>query len=121
MQRFHVDQFPVWIVVFPEGTTIFTEYVEKSHAFASKSERPLLQHTILPRTSGLQILLDAAVELKPDIYDMTIAYSSYSGEIPTAEMNYTRKVDTDLPSMGKLVDNIVSLNINIYRKVCIVY
>lgn len=30
------DDFPFWLVIFPEGTTIHMEYVAKSQAFADK-------------------------------------------------------------------------------------
>lgn len=58
---------------------------------------------LLPRTSGLQIILDAVNDVKPDIYDMTIAFPTYTGEVPTFEMGYSRKVDTDVPSMKSLL------------------
>lgn len=30
------DDYPFWLVIFPEGTTIHQEYVVKSQAFAEK-------------------------------------------------------------------------------------
>jgi hypothetical protein len=30
------DEFPFWLVIFPEGTTIHTEYVAKTKAYAEK-------------------------------------------------------------------------------------
>lgn len=58
---------------------------------------------LLPRTSGLQIIMDAVKDAKPDIYDLTIAFPSYSGEVPTYDMGYDRKTDTDVPSMKSLL------------------
>lgn len=58
---------------------------------------------LLPRTSGLQIILDAVQDAKPDIYDLTIAFPTYSGEVPTYDMGYGRKKDTDVPSMKSLL------------------
>lgn len=58
---------------------------------------------MLPRTSGLEIVLNAVKDVKPDIYDLTIAFPSYSGEIPTFDMGYDRKIDTDVPSMKSLL------------------
>lgn len=58
---------------------------------------------LLPRTSGLQIILDAVKDVKPDIYDLTIAFPSYSGEVPTFDMGYDRKTDTAVPSMKSLL------------------
>ncbi|TMW63815.1 hypothetical protein Poli38472_002756 [Pythium oligandrum] len=97
------DEFPFWLVIFPEGTTIHTEYVVKANAFAEKTNRPKFEHVVLPRTSGLQIILDAVADVKPDIYDLTIAFPSYSGEVPTFDMGYDRKIDTDVPSMKSLL------------------
>ncbi|KAL0583646.1 hypothetical protein ABG067_006459 [Albugo candida] len=97
------DEFPFWLVFFPEGTTIHKEYVEKSKMFAEKQGRPKFEKVLLPRVAGLQVILDAVDAAEPDIYDMTIAFPSYSGEIPTTAMGYTRKHDTEIPSMKTLL------------------
>lgn len=65
--------------------------------------RPKFERVLLPRTSGLQIILDAVADVKPDIYDLTIAFPTYSGEVPTFEMGYGRKTDTRVPSMKSLL------------------
>lgn len=120
MQSLIQDEFPFWLVFFPEGTTIHKEYVEKSKMFAEKYEcalygsseaeslffrqgRPKFEKVLLPRVAGLQVILDAVDAAEPDIYDMTIAFPSYSGEIPTTAMGYTRKHDTEIPSMKTLL------------------
>ncbi|CCI42137.1 unnamed protein product [Albugo candida] len=103
MQSLIQDEFPFWLVFFPEGTTIHKEYVEKSKMFAEKQGRPKFEKVLLPRVAGLQVILDAVDAAEPDIYDMTIAFPSYSGEIPTTAMGYTRKHDTEIPSMKTLL------------------
>lgn len=44
IQAFHSgpagDRFPVWLLLFPEGTTVHEEYIAKSQAFAKQSGRP---------------------------------------------------------------------------------
>lgn len=35
------DDYPFWLVIFPEGTTIHKEYVAKSQAFAEKYVKAL--------------------------------------------------------------------------------
>ncbi|CAM9760926.1 unnamed protein product, partial [Heterosigma akashiwo] len=89
----------------PEGTTANTETRDKCHAFAARTGRPRLERLLLPRTTGfsccLQNLPDNAEGY--NIYDMTIAYSSYSGEVPTWSMGYTRKHDLDIPSVARLM------------------
>ncbi|KAL4176378.1 hypothetical protein KRP22_001321 [Phytophthora ramorum] len=97
------DDFPFWLVLFPEGTTIHSEYVTKSQVFAAREDRPKFERVLLPRTTGMQIILDAVAEAKPDIYDFTLAFPSYSGEVPTFDMGYGRKVDTEVPSMKSLL------------------
>ncbi|RLN57271.1 hypothetical protein BBJ28_00018877 [Nothophytophthora sp. Chile5] len=97
------DEFPFWLVVFPEGTTIHQEYVAKSQAFAAGSGRPKFERVLLPRTTGMQIILDAVADVKPDIYDLTLAFPSYSGEVPTYDMGYDRKIDTEVPSMKSML------------------
>ncbi|RQM10454.1 hypothetical protein DD237_003921 [Peronospora effusa] len=97
------DGFPFWLVLFPEGTTIHSEYVTKSQTFAAREGRPKFERVLLPRTTGMRIILDAVAEVKPDIYDLTLAFPSYSGEVPTFDMGYGRKIDTELPSMKSLV------------------
>jgi lysocardiolipin and lysophospholipid acyltransferase len=39
MQSLINDNFPFWLVIFPEGTTIHTEYVAKTKAYAEKYAR----------------------------------------------------------------------------------
>ncbi|EQC42344.1 hypothetical protein SDRG_00082 [Saprolegnia diclina VS20] len=91
MESFVEDAFPVWLMLFPEGTTIHTECVTKSQAFATAQGRPTLERVLLPGAAGLQLLLDAYAntDVKPEIYDITIGYPSYAGEVPTYEMAAT--------------------------------
>lgn len=103
MTEFSLDKFPFWLVIFPEGTTVHKEYVDKSQAFAKRTNRPCLQHTLLPRSGGLKVLLQAVKDIQPDIYDLTMAFSTYSGEIPTYDMGYDRNTDTMVPSVKKLL------------------
>lgn len=60
---------------------------------------------MLPRTNGLQLLLDAFAntDVKPDVYDITIGYTGYTGEIPSYAMGYSRQRDTLLPNMFGLL------------------
>ncbi|KAF0695263.1 Aste57867_13905 [Aphanomyces stellatus] len=105
MQSFVQDNFPFWMLLFPEGTTIFTEYVAKSHAFAENANRPLLHRVVLPRSTGLKLMLDAFKDspVQPEIYDLTMAFPGYKGEVPTSDMNYDRHVDVEVPNMKKLL------------------
>jgi len=89
---------PLWFVIFPEGTTIYESQMQKSKDYALTQKRQPLEHLLLPRTTGLQLavkLLNPSVSV---VYDVTIGYPSYSGEIPTYEMGYTRRKDIEIPS-----------------------
>ncbi|ETW00792.1 hypothetical protein, variant [Aphanomyces invadans] len=105
MQNFVQDNFPFWLLLFPEGTTIFIESMAKSHEFGQKQNRPMLHRVLLPRSTGLRLMLEAFKDspVKPDILDITMAFPSYSGEVPTFAMGYDRHVDVQLPSMKKIV------------------
>lgn len=54
-----------------------------------------------PSVTGFAACLDALRQTSqtPLIYDLTIGYHGYSGEIPSWEMGYTRQRDTDVPSV----------------------
>lgn len=57
-----------------------------SQDFAEKSGRPKFELVMSPRVRGLEACINALQDAKPDIVDITIAYDSYSGEVPTWEM-----------------------------------
>jgi lysocardiolipin and lysophospholipid acyltransferase len=92
---------PVILVLFPEGMTINTRSVEKSHSFALQEARPNLELTLLPRHRGLQTILDGLREY--EIYDITMTFQGYSGEVPTWEMGYERNEDFLIPNVQKLI------------------
>ncbi|KDO18292.1 hypothetical protein SPRG_16314 [Saprolegnia parasitica CBS 223.65] len=54
MESFLNDGFPVWLLLFPDGTTtIHTECVLKSQACAAAQDRPMLERALLPGAAGL--------------------------------------------------------------------
>ncbi|KAG5192570.1 acyltransferase-domain-containing protein [Tribonema minus] len=104
LQVFVHDDTPLRLVIFPEGTTMNTTSLEKSTAFAQKQGRPELKRLLLPRTTGFAACLDCLKDVPSGtVYDLTIAYEGYSGEVPTWEMGYERARDVTLPSMAKLM------------------
>ena len=62
LQTFVDDNFPFWFLIFPEGTTVHEEYIEKSQKFAEQTNRPVLHKTVLPRVNGLAVVLDTIPE-----------------------------------------------------------
>lgn len=96
------DGQPLWLVLFPEGITMNTKSKEKSQEFSVKESRPLLNHTLLPRSRGLEAVLENIKDTNPEIIDVTMGFESYSGEVPTWEMGYERNVDHLIPNAKKL-------------------
>eukprot|EP00667_Euglena_gracilis_P012879 EG_transcript_13255 len=95
------DAFPFWLLLFPEGTTVHEEYVAKSQKFAKETGRPVLSKTMLPRVNGF----NAIVEPMPDsvkVYDCTMVYSAYTGDIPNWNDGYDRKKDKEVPNLQKM-------------------
>eukprot|EP00668_Euglena_longa_P036412 GGOE01046800.1.p1 GENE.GGOE01046800.1~~GGOE01046800.1.p1 ORF type:complete len:352 (+),score=97.87 GGOE01046800.1:71-1126(+) len=95
------DEFPFWILLFPEGTTIHEECIAKSQKFAKETSRPTLSKTMLPRVNGF----NAIVGPMPDtikVYDCTMVYSAYTGDIPSWNDGYDRKKDKDVPNLHKM-------------------
>eukprot|EP00903_Cladosiphon_okamuranus_P020541 g18854.t1 len=122
------DGFPLRLLIFPEGTTINQRSMDKCANFAKKEQRPTFEHLLLPRTTGFGACLNAfncaensgagaggrggdggrtggrdRVCSNRVVYDVTMAYTGYSGEIPTWEMGYTRDTDVDIPNLGALL------------------
>jgi len=108
LKKFCEDGEPLWIFLFPEGCTVNTRSVEKSKAFAraGNRQRPLLEKTLLPRSRGFHAVIDILneySEFPPEVYDMTMSFDGYSGEVPTWEMGYSRKVDVLVPTVSTFI------------------
>ena len=92
MRRFK-NKDPMWLMMFPEGTNLADCTRETSRKWAVKNGIKDMQHTLLPRSTGLQFMLQ---ELKNDIeyvYDCTIAYEGvprgqYAQDIFTVGASY---------------------------------
>ena len=99
------------VLIFPEGTTLNKTDQMKCDLFASKlrpSRRPLVSqfnnHLLLPRTNGFETILRALSESgakNVDVFDYTLIYEGYRGEVPTYEMGYDRERD-NIPSLHKI-------------------
>jgi len=65
---------PMWLLIFPEGTTLSENGRASSAKWAAKQGMDDLKQTLLPRSRGLLLCLQ---ELNPTVeyvYDCTIAY-----------------------------------------------
>ncbi|KAH9257742.1 hypothetical protein BASA81_004208 [Batrachochytrium salamandrivorans] len=92
---------PLWLFIFPEGMTVNVKSLEKSKSFASSQNRPQLDYTLLPRTKGVEGILNS-LRGDYDVYDLTMNFTGYSGEIPTWDMGYERNRDFIIPNVYKL-------------------
>ncbi|KAK9468004.1 acyltransferase-domain-containing protein [Lipomyces arxii] len=66
------SDWPAWLLLFPEGTNITQNGVNKSHSYAQKFNFQEPRNLLLPRARGLYFMLKH-VEV-PYLYDCTIAY-----------------------------------------------
>lgn len=77
LSRINKDSnWPAWLILFPEGTTISKNGVNKSTQYAAKQNPPLLnpQNVLLPRSRGLRFSLEKLHETVEYIHDATIYY-----------------------------------------------
>jgi 1-acyl-sn-glycerol-3-phosphate acyltransferase len=84
---------PMWLLMFPEGTNLSANTRKNSQAFAEKSGRPDMKHQVLPRSTGLQFVLQELDNSVEYIYDCTIGYGgvpegTYGSEIFTLRSVY---------------------------------
>ncbi|CAN0189533.1 unnamed protein product [Discosporangium mesarthrocarpum] len=117
LEAFMEDDFPLRLLLFPEGTTINTLAMSTCKEYAEKESRPTFNHLLLPRVTGFKACVEAFASAggrgRPGrwgrgeegrvVYDVTIGYTGYGGEVPTYRMGYSRKRDIDIPSIASLL------------------
>ncbi|KAL9129366.1 MAG: hypothetical protein Q9217_002166 [Psora testacea] len=74
MQKLNKPNDPMWLMMFPEGTNLASCTREKSRKWALKNGIKDCKHTLLPRSTGLQFMLQSLRESVEYLYDCTIAY-----------------------------------------------
>lgn len=74
LQKFNNPKDPMWLMMFPEGTNLADCTREASKQWADKNGIQDMQHTLLPRSTGLQFILQELQTTVEYIYDCTIAY-----------------------------------------------
>ncbi len=93
MQRFKNPNEPMWLMMFPEGTNLADSTRELSKQWADKNGIKDMQHTLIPRATGLQFMLQELRSSVDYIYDCTIAYEGvprgkYAQDIFTVGASY---------------------------------
>jgi lysocardiolipin and lysophospholipid acyltransferase len=67
-------QTPMWLLIFPEGTNISKRSMAISKKWAEKNSLVQFEHALLPRSRGLQVILQGLAGSVDWLYDCTIAY-----------------------------------------------
>jgi len=78
LQKFNNPKDPMWLMMFPEGTNLADSTREASKAWAEKNGIHDMQHTLLPRSTGFQFILQELRDTVEYVYDCTIAYEGVS-------------------------------------------
>ena len=74
----HINEeknWPAWVVIFPEGTTLSTNGYKKSLEYSKKMDVTLPEHVLLPRAKGLRYCIEKLHGSVEYLYDATIHYS----------------------------------------------
>ena len=74
MQRLNKPDEPMWLMMFPEGTNLASCTREKSRKWAEKNGIKDMKHGLLPRSTGLNFMLQELRQTVDYVYDCTIAY-----------------------------------------------
>ena len=98
---------PSVVLLFPEGTTANEEAKRKAEAYAKRMRRPAHELLLVPRCGGFVAAIRGFVSrgaLVEDVlvYDSTMAYAGYGGEVPAWDMGFERSDDVQLPNVAKL-------------------
>lgn len=82
----------LWFVMYPEGTVVNKETHERTEKYAEKADIPRRQipkHMLLPRSRGLQTVLQGLHSSTKVLYDVTVVYSPVSAAGEPAETFYS--------------------------------
>ncbi|KAF2109747.1 acyltransferase-domain-containing protein [Lophiotrema nucula] len=75
------SRFPMWLLIFPEGTNLSENTRGISKKWAEKMGIPDLKYILLPRTRGLHLCVERLGDSIEWLYDCTISYDGVpSGE-----------------------------------------
>lgn len=70
------NDWPAWILLFPEGTTLSRNGVAGTTRYAQKTGKTVPNHLLLPRSTGMRhflLNLDDSIEY---VYDCTVRYAN---------------------------------------------
>ncbi|KAI8145357.1 acyltransferase-domain-containing protein [Fennellomyces sp. T-0311] len=75
LERSKRFKIPMWLLLFPEGTVISEDTRKRSKNFAKKNDMSDNRFTLLPRSTGLKLILETLGDDPEWMYDFTIGYS----------------------------------------------
>jgi 1-acyl-sn-glycerol-3-phosphate acyltransferase len=73
-QNFLLDQIPLWLVSFPEGTRLTPKKLAASQSYAEQQGITPMQHLLVPRTKGFVASIHGLRNHVRAVYDVTIGY-----------------------------------------------
>ncbi|KAI9484912.1 acyltransferase-domain-containing protein [Zychaea mexicana] len=97
LERSKRHKIPTWLLLFPEGTVISESTRERSKAFAKKNDMNDNRFTLLPRSTGLKLILETLGDDPEWMYDFTIGYQGVKA--------------TDIPEKVYTIRSIFSLGV----------
>ncbi|CAK9048997.1 Probable 1-acyl-sn-glycerol-3-phosphate acyltransferase 5 (Lysophosphatidyl acyltransferase 5) [Durusdinium trenchii] len=114
-QLFKDDAYE-WAVIFPERGYPSVKTIRKQSE-VHDGDRPELELSLLPDANELEAILDAAEGRPVEIFDMTLSYEGFRGQLPESDGEfkvYAR--DSRLPTYKNLLGGTSSENIHINLK-----
>lgn len=78
-------EWPMWLLIYPEGTNLSPTTIEKARAYARKTGAPELQRVLLPKATGLRYCVTNLRKTVEYMYDCTIAYEPIGSTIFAAQ------------------------------------
>lgn len=74
LDKLNTSGYPMWLLIFPEGTNLSKTTREASKRWADKNGLEDMKHQLLPRSTGLRFCLQKLRKTTPWLYDCTIGY-----------------------------------------------
>jgi 1-acyl-sn-glycerol-3-phosphate acyltransferase len=72
--KFIIQNIPLWLMSFSEGTRITPEKLAQSQSYAKRQGLPEPRYTLVPRTKGFVAAVTALRSHLKAVYDVTIGY-----------------------------------------------
>ncbi|KNC82639.1 hypothetical protein SARC_05079 [Sphaeroforma arctica JP610] len=74
IQYYQNQNYPLQLVMFPEGTDLSAGNLKRSHAFSEKSGLPVYEYVMHPRVKGFCSTVQQLRSTTDAVYDVTIGY-----------------------------------------------